>query len=174
MWGRWPWAAARRFRSSPCATPTPRTWRRTVAQILRLEQAGCEIVRRGRAGYGGGAGNRRDQTRASTSRWSRTSTLTISLALECVAAGGGQDPHQPRQHRRARSGCAQWPTRAASGASPSASASTAARWRRSCCENTAASTAEALVESALGHVRLLNDCGFDDICISVKCSRRAG
>ena len=32
-------------------------------------------------------------------------------------------------------------------------------------------TAEALVESALGHVRLLNDCNFDDICISVKCSR---
>ena len=32
-------------------------------------------------------------------------------------------------------------------------------------------TAEALVESAMGHVRLLNDCHFDDICISVKCSR---
>ena len=32
-------------------------------------------------------------------------------------------------------------------------------------------TAEALVESALGHVHLLNDCNFDDICISVKCSR---
>ena len=31
-------------------------------------------------------------------------------------------------------------------------------------------TAQALVDSALGHVRLLNDCGFDDICISVKCS----
>ena len=31
-------------------------------------------------------------------------------------------------------------------------------------------TAEALVESAMGHVRLLNDCNFDDICISVKCS----
>jgi len=31
-------------------------------------------------------------------------------------------------------------------------------------------TAEALVESALGHVRLLNRCDFDDICISVKCS----
>ena len=26
------------------------------------------------------------------------------------------------------------------------------------------------MESALGHVRLLNDCNFDDICISVKCS----
>ena len=32
-------------------------------------------------------------------------------------------------------------------------------------------TAEALVESAMGHVHLLNDCNFDDICISVKCSR---
>ena len=32
-------------------------------------------------------------------------------------------------------------------------------------------TPEALVESAMGHVRLLNDCHFDDICISVKCSR---
>ena len=31
-------------------------------------------------------------------------------------------------------------------------------------------TPEALVESALGHVKLLNDCDFDDICISVKCS----
>ena len=32
-------------------------------------------------------------------------------------------------------------------------------------------TAQALVDSAMGHVRLLNDCGFNDICISVKCSR---
>jgi (E)-4-hydroxy-3-methylbut-2-enyl-diphosphate synthase len=31
-------------------------------------------------------------------------------------------------------------------------------------------TAEALVESALRHVRLLNRFDFDDICISVKCS----
>ena len=31
-------------------------------------------------------------------------------------------------------------------------------------------TAQALVESAMGHVHLLNDCNFDDICISVKCS----
>jgi len=33
-----------------------------------------------------------------------------------------------------------------------------------------AATPEALVESALGHVRLLNDWGFDDICLSLKCS----
>ena len=31
-------------------------------------------------------------------------------------------------------------------------------------------TPEAMVESALYHVKLLNDCDFDDICISVKCS----
>ena len=31
-------------------------------------------------------------------------------------------------------------------------------------------TAEALVESAMGHVCLLNKFDFDDICISVKCS----
>ena len=31
-------------------------------------------------------------------------------------------------------------------------------------------TAEALVESAKGHIRLLNDCGFDDICVSLKSS----
>ncbi len=31
-------------------------------------------------------------------------------------------------------------------------------------------TAEALVESALGHAALLNQFDFDDICISVKCS----
>jgi (E)-4-hydroxy-3-methylbut-2-enyl-diphosphate synthase len=31
-------------------------------------------------------------------------------------------------------------------------------------------TPEALLESALGHVRLLNKYGFDDICLSLKCS----
>ena len=31
-------------------------------------------------------------------------------------------------------------------------------------------TAEAIVESAAGHVKLLNDCGFDDICLSLKSS----
>ena len=31
-------------------------------------------------------------------------------------------------------------------------------------------TAEALVESAMGHVHLLQACHFDDICLSVKCS----
>ena len=31
-------------------------------------------------------------------------------------------------------------------------------------------TAEALVESALSHIRLLEDCGFTDICVSMKSS----
>ena len=33
-----------------------------------------------------------------------------------------------------------------------------------------APTAEALVESALGHIRLLEDCGFEDICVLLKSS----
>ena len=31
-------------------------------------------------------------------------------------------------------------------------------------------TPEALVESAFGHIRLLEDCGFEDICVSLKSS----
>ena len=31
-------------------------------------------------------------------------------------------------------------------------------------------TPEALVESAFGHIRLLEDCGFSDICVSLKSS----
>ena len=31
-------------------------------------------------------------------------------------------------------------------------------------------TPEAMIESAAGHIRLLNDCGFDDICLSLKSS----
>ncbi|MDY3712491.1 MAG: flavodoxin-dependent (E)-4-hydroxy-3-methylbut-2-enyl-diphosphate synthase [Agathobaculum sp.] len=37
-------------------------------------------------------------------------------------------------------------------------------------EKFGAPTPEAMVESALYHVGLLNDCGFDDICISIKSS----
>lgn len=37
-------------------------------------------------------------------------------------------------------------------------------------EKYGAPTAEALVESALRHIHLLNDCNFDDICVSLKSS----
>ncbi len=38
-------------------------------------------------------------------------------------------------------------------------------------EKYGAPTAEALVESAFSHIRLLEDCGFYDICVSMKSSR---
>ena len=41
---------------------------------------------------------------------------------------------------------------------------------RSLLEKYGSPTPEALVESALGHVKLLNDCDFDDIVISIKSS----
>ena len=70
-----------------------------------------------------------------------------------------------------KSGCGPWRMPAASGASPSASASTAGHWKKNLLVKYGGVTAQALVDSAMGHVRLLNDCGFNDICISVKCSR---
>ena len=39
-----------------------------------------------------------------------------------------------------------------------------------CWPNTATPRPRAIVESAKGHIRLLNDCGFDDICVSLKSS----
>lgn len=37
-------------------------------------------------------------------------------------------------------------------------------------ENYGGVTSEALVESAFGHIRLLEECGFEDICVSLKSS----
>ena len=153
---------------SMCNTPTQDV-ERTVSQILRLEQAGCQIIRVAvpdmDAARAIGPIRRRIHIplvadihfdyqawpwNASARGWTRSASTPATSA--------------PRK----RSG--PWPTPAGTGAFPSASASTAAPWSGSCCKNTAASPPQALVDSALGHVRLLNDCNFDDICISVKCS----
>ena len=41
---------------------------------------------------------------------------------------------------------------------------------RTLLERYGAPTAQALVDSAFSHIRLLEDCGFDDICVSMKSS----
>lgn len=53
---------------------------------------------------------------------------------------------------------------------PFESASTAAPWRSRCWSATGGVTPDALVESALGHIRLLEEVGFSDICVSLKSS----
>ena len=63
-----------------------------------------------------------------------------------------------------------WRTSAAGSPSPSASASTAARWKRSSGPGTAAVTAEGPGGERHGPRAPFDKFDFDDICISVKCS----
>ena len=149
-----------------CNTPTQDV-ERTVSQILRLEQAGCQIIRVAvpdmDAARAIGPIRRRIHI-----PWWRISTLTIAWpgmrppGVDKIRINPGNIGSAERS--------GPWQTPAGTGAFPSASASTAAPWSGSCCKKYGGVTAQALVDSALGHVRLLNDCNFDDICISVKCS----
>ena len=140
----------------------------TVAQILRLEQAGCEIVRV--------AVPTMEAARAIGQIKKAIHIPLVAdihfdyrLALQCAAEGvdkirinpgniGSQERVQAvaeacrRHHIPIRIGV--------NGGS----------LEKPLLEQYGGVTAQALVDSAMGHVRLLNDCGFDDICLSVKCS----
>ena len=140
----------------------------TVAQILRLEQAGCEIVRV--------AVPTMEAARAIGQIKKAIHIPLVAdihfdyrLALQCAAEGvdkirinpgniGSQERVQAvaeacrRHHIPIRIGV--------NGGS----------LEKPLLEQYGGVTAQALVDSAMGHVHLLNDCGFDDICLSVKCS----
>ena len=140
----------------------------TVAQILRLEQAGCQIIR---------VAVPTMEAAAAIGRIKKAIHIPLvadihfdyKLALRCAAEGvdkirinpgniGAQERVRAvaeacREHRipiriGVNGGSLEKPLLAKYGGV----------------------TAQALVDSAMGHVRLLNDCGFDDICLSVKCS----
>ena len=140
----------------------------TVAQILRLEQAGCQIIR---------VAVPTMEAAAAIGQIKRAIHIPLvadihfdyKLALRCAAEGvdkirinpgniGAQERVKAvaeacRDHRipiriGVNGGSLEKPLLAKYGGV----------------------TAQALVDSAMGHVRLLNDCGFDDICLSVKCS----
>ena len=132
---------------SMCNTPTQDV-ERTVSQILRLEQAGCQIIRV--------AVPDMDAARAIGPIRRRIHIPLVAdihfdyrLALECV-----------RQAEACRER-----------GIPIRIGVNGGSLERELLQKYGGVTAQALVDSALGHVRLLNDCGFDDICISVKCSR---
>ena len=136
---------------SMCNTPTQDV-ERTVSQILRLEQAGCQIIRV--------AVPDMDAARAIGPIRRRIHIPLVAdihfdyrLALECVRQGVDKIRINP--------GNIGIPIRiGVNGGS----------LERELLQKYGGVTAQALVDSALGHVRLLNDCNFDDICISVKCS----
>lgn len=152
---------------SMCNTPTENV-DATVAQILRLEQAGCDIVRV--------AVPTREAAMAIPAIKSRIHIPLVAdihfdykLALLCI--NGGVDKIRinpgnigsPDRVRAVADGCREHGIPIRVGVNGGS-------LEKDILRKYGGVTAEALAESALGHVRLLEDCGFRDVCISVKCS----
>lgn len=152
---------------SMCSTKTDDV-SATVDQILRLEEAGCEIVRVAVPDMAA--------ARAVGPIRSRIHIPLVAdihfdykLALECVTQGidkirinpgniGGEDRVQAVAEACRRAGI------------PIRIGVNGGSLEKELRARHGGVTAGALVESALGQVRLLNRFDFDDICISVKCS----
>ena len=140
----------------------------TVAQILRLEQAGCEIIRV--------AVPTMEAARA-VGQIKKAIHIPLvadihfdyQLALRCAAEGVDKIRINPGNIG------AQERVRAVAEACrdhhiPIRIGVNGGSLEKPLLEKYGGVTVQALVDSAMGHVRLLNDCGFDDICLSVKCS----
>lgn len=141
----------------------------TVQQIRRLEQAGCDIVRV--------AVPTEEAARAipAIKRGIRIPLVAdihfdYKLALLCIDGGVDKiriNPGNIGSKERVRAvadGCRER-------AIPIRVGVNGGSLEKDILRKYGGVTAEALAESALGHVHLLEDCGFGDICISVKCSR---
>ena len=141
----------------------------TVAQILALEQAGCEIIRVAVPDMEAAAaiGAIKQQIHIPLVA---DIHFDYKLALRCADEGIDKiriNPGNIGSHDRVRAvadACRQRGIPIRIGVNGGS-------LEKELLRKYGGVTAEALVESAMGHVRLLNDCNFDDICISVKCSR---
>ena len=152
---------------SMCNTPTQDV-ERTVSQILRLEGAGCQIIRV--------AVPDMDAARAIGPIRRRIHIPLVAdihfdyrLALECVRQGVDKIRINPGNIGSAEK------VRAVADACrdrgiPIRIGVNGGSLEKPLLAKYGGVTAQALVDSAMGHVQLLNDCGFDDICLSVKCS----
>ena len=140
----------------------------TVAQIHALEAAGCEIVRVAVP----------DMAAADTVGAIRRAIgiplvadihFDYKLALRCVEQGVDKiriNPGNIGSHDRVRAvadACREHGIPIRIGVNGGS-------LEKDLLEKYGGVTAEALVESAMGHVHLLQACHFDDICLSVKCS----
>lgn len=152
---------------SMCSTPTEDV-AATVAQILRLEQAGCQIVR---------VAVPTMEAAQAIGQIRRAIHIPLvadihfdyRLALECVRQGvdkirinPGNIGSQERVRAVADACCDH--------GIPIRIGVNGGSLEKPLLEKYGGVTAQALVDSAMGHVRLLQDCYFDNICISVKCS----
>lgn len=153
---------------SMCNTPTEDV-NATVRQIQRLEQAGCEIVRV--------AVPTEEAARAIPSIKASIHIPLVAdihfdyrLALLCVDGGVDKiriNPGNIGSKDRVRAVADACRERNI----PIRVGVNGGSLEKDLVQKYGGVTAEALAESALGHVRLLEECGFGDICISVKCSR---
>ena len=152
---------------SMCSTPTEDV-AATVAQILRLEQAGCQIVR---------VAVPTMEAAQAIGQIRRAIHIPLvadihfdyKLALECVRQGVDKiriNPGNIGSQERVRAvadACRDHGIPIRIGVNGGS-------LEKPLLEKYGGVTAQALVDSAMGHVRLLQDCFFDNICISVKCS----
>ena len=152
---------------SMCNTPT-RDVEATVGQILRLEEAGCEIIR---------VAVPTMEAAAAIGAIKKAIHIPLvadihfdyRLALRCAAEGVDKiriNPGNIGSHERVRAvaeTCREHRIPIRIGVNGGS-------LEKPLLAKYGGVTAQALVDSAMGHVQLLNDCGFDDICLSVKCS----
>ena len=141
----------------------------TVSQILALEQAGCEIIRVAVPDM---------ESAAAIGEIKKAIHIPLvadihfdyKLALRCAEEGIDKiriNPGNIGSHDRVRAVADACRERGI----PIRIGVNGGSLEKDLLAKSGGVTAEALVESAMGHVRLLNDCNFNDICISVKCSR---
>lgn len=141
---------------------------KSVEQAVKLEQAGCELIR--------AAVPRIEDALLITALKKSVSVPIVAdihfdykIALACVDAGvnkvrinpgniGGADKVKAVADACRKNGV------------PIRIGVNSGSLERELLEKYGSPTPEALVESALGHVKLLNDCDFDDIVISIKSS----
>ena len=140
----------------------------TVAQILRLEQAGCQIIRVAVPTMAAAAAIGRIK-KAIHIPLVADIHFDYKLALRCAAEGVDKIRINPGNIG------AQERVKAVAEACrdhhiPIRIGVNGGSLEKPLLAKYGGVTAQALVDSAMGHVRLLNDCGFDDICLSVKCS----
>ena len=152
---------------SMCNTPTQDV-ERTVSQILRLEGAGCQIIRVAVPTMAAAAAIGRIK-KAIHIPLVADIHFDYRLALRCAAEGVDKiriNPGNIGAQERVRAvaeACREHHIPIRIGVNGGS-------LEKPLLAKYGGVTAQALVDSAMGHVRLLNDCGFDDICLSVKCS----
>ena len=152
---------------SMCSTKTEDV-EATVEQISRLEEAGCEIIRVAVPTMEAAKAVGRIKSRIHIPLVADIH-FDYKLALECAAQGvdkirinpgniGGED-----RVKAVADACRR-------GNIPIRIGVNGGSLEKELRQKYGGPTPEALVESAMGHVALLNKFDFDDICISVKCS----